>query len=148
MDTGKLEKILRETTVSLRKGAERTEEDKGNVRVTHLYLMPHADEVKDVEKVDLHFIVVGVKTAEALNHHDEFVSLVATYPDFERFKQGLSYIELGGVIGDQEAAFQFMALGKVLGLWSLITPEVLGITGSAADMLAGQGLVMISGYKP
>lgn len=144
MDIEKLVKILKETTVSLRKGDARTDEKKGNVTVTNLYFMPHTNGVNDVEKVDMHFIVIGVNKAEAEKRRDEFVALVKTYPDLDRFYQGLSYIELGGVIESQEAALQFMALGQVLGLWDIVTPEKLGMDGKMADDLAGMGFVMIT----
>jgi hypothetical protein len=148
MDLDKLYEILKETTVSLRKGETKTEKTEGNVKVVNLYFMPHVSDVTDVEKVDLHFIVVGVKKAEAEKRKGEFIELIKTYPDFNRFRQGLSYIELGGEIGSQEEALKLMALGNVLGLWDIITPEKLGITGEKADELAGGGMVMIAGYNP
>ncbi len=40
-----------------------------------------------------------------------------------------------------------MALGQVLGLWRVITPVDLGITGAKAMDAAGLGYVMLSGYK-
>ena len=55
---------------------------------------------------------------------------------------------IGGYIGDQGAAFQLMALGQVLGLWEVITPSSLGLTGERASMAAGAGYLMISGYHP
>jgi hypothetical protein len=39
------------------------------------------------------------------------------------------------------------ALGKVLGLWDVITPEAFGIYGAGADELAGMGMVMFSPIK-
>lgn len=33
-----------------------------------------------------------------------------------------NYIELGGWLGDQGLALQFMGLGAILGLWQLLTP--------------------------
>jgi hypothetical protein len=149
MDTEKLYKILKETTMQLRKGNAMKEDKTEWGRVVHLYFMQHVSEVtdKDVEFVDMHFITVGVNRPQAEKYRDELVALLKTYPNFERFKQGLSYIEVGGEIGDQGAAFQLFALGKVLKLWEVITPEVMGMDGEMADALAGRGFIMFSGYK-
>ena len=79
--------------------------------------------------------------------YDELIAILKTYPQPERLAGGPSYIEVGGEIGDQGAAFQLFALGKVLGLWDIITPEKLGITGPEANQMAGMGFVMMSGFK-
>lgn len=149
MDTEKLYKILKETTMQLRKGDAMKEDKTEWGKVVHLYFMQHVSEVtdKDVEFVDMHYITIGVNKPQAVKYRDELLSTLKTYPDFERFKQGLSYIEVGGVIGDQGAAFQLFALGKVLGLWEVITPEVMGMDGEMADDLAGRGFIMFSGFK-
>lgn len=34
-----------------------------------------------------------------------------------------------------------------LDLWTVITPEALGIVGEEAQKLAGMGMVMISGFE-
>jgi len=149
MDIDRLYKILKETTVQLRKG-NKIEEDKTEWgKVVHLYFMQHVSEIadKDVEFVDMHYITIGVNKLQAIKYRDELITIIKTYPDFERFKQGLSYIEVGAEIGDQGAAFQLFALGKVLELWNVITPEVLGITGKDADEFAGRGFIMCSGFK-
>ncbi|MBU6431427.1 MAG: hypothetical protein KGJ58_04075 [Patescibacteria group bacterium] len=162
MKLGRLCQILRETTAQLRKG----EEIEGDPKLvdavnfkegdnldklpggSHIYAMPHESQAKDgIEKVDLHFIVVGVDKAKAEQYKDELVAILKTYPQPERLAGGLSYIEVGGEIGDQGAVFQLFALGKVLGLWDVITPEKLGITGPEANQMAGMGFVMMSGFK-
>lgn len=66
----------------------------------------------------------------------------------DRVSGGPSYIEWGGYIGDQGLAMQTMAAGQVAGLWRVITPKMLGIEGPEADQLAGNGMVMTSGYQP
>ena len=164
MNLDRLYQILRETTAQLRKG----EEIEGDPQLVdavknfkkgdnvnklpggsvHIYAMPHESQAKDgIEKVDLHFIVVGVDRAKAEQYKDELVAILKTYPQPERLAGGPSYIEVGGEIGDQGAAFQLFALGKVLGLWDVITPEKLGITGPEANQMAGMGFVMMSGFK-
>ena len=50
-------------------------------------------------------------------------------------------------IGDQGAAFELFALGKVLGIWDIITPEKLGATGDMARQMAGAGFIMCTGYR-
>jgi hypothetical protein len=164
MNLERLYQILQETTVQLRKGEE-VEGDPELVQAVkdfkegddidklpggsvHIYAMPHESQAKsDIERVDLHFIVVGVDKAKAEQIKDELVAIMKTYPQPERLAGGPSYIEVGGEIGDQGAAFQLFALGKVLGLWDVITPEKLGITGAEASEMAGKGLVMMSGFK-
>lgn len=112
--------------------------------------MPHESKVEDngIVKVDCHFVVIGVHKAAAGAHKEELISILKEYPKPDRLAGGPSYIEMGGEIGDQGAAFQLFAVGEVLGLWKVITPKTLGITGPAADEVAGGGLVMISGFKP
>lgn len=39
-----------------------------------------------------------------------------------------SYMELGGWIGDQGLAMQYMGLGVLLGVFNLLSPAMLGIT--------------------
>ncbi|OGN21397.1 MAG: hypothetical protein A2915_00975 [Candidatus Yanofskybacteria bacterium RIFCSPLOWO2_01_FULL_41_34] len=164
MNLDRLYQILRETTVQLRKG----EEVEGDPKLVdavknfkegddidklpggsiHIYAMPHESQAKNgIEKVDLHFIVVGVDKAKAEQIKDELVAILKTYPQPERLAGGPSYIEVGGEIGDQGAAFQLFALGKVLGLWDIITPEKLGFTGPEASQMAGSGFVMMSGFR-
>lgn len=58
------------------------------------------------------------------------------------------YMELGGWIGDQGLAMQYMALGQLLGLWQTITPAaILDVNDPAqkplADQMAGMGMVSI-----
>lgn len=164
MNLDRLYQILRDTTVQLRKG-EKIEGDPKLVEAVknfkegddasklpggsvHIYAMPHESQAKNgIEKVDCHFIMVGVNKAKAEQYKNELVAILKTYPQPKRLAGGPSYIEVGAEIGDQGAAFQLFALGKVLGLWDVITPEKLGITGPAARQLAGSGMVMISGFK-
>ena len=148
MDLDRLYEILRETTVQMRKGAAVEERQIGNLHITEIYAMPHEAESGDgIVKVDCHFIAVGVDKAKAEKCRDELIGILTTYPVPDRLAGGPSYIEVGGEIGDQGAAFQLFALGEVLGLWKVITPERLGISGSQAQQMAGMGFVMISGFK-
>ena len=163
MDLDRLYEILQATTLQLRKGKEIEGDpkfvdaiknfkegddiDKLPGSSADIYLMPHESQAKnDVEKVDLHFLVIGVDKKMAETIKDELIAILKTYPQPERLAGGPSYIEVGAEIGDQGAAFQLFALGKVLGLWNIITPESLGITGPEADEFAGRGFIMMSGF--
>jgi hypothetical protein len=56
-----------------------------------------------------------------------------------------SYIELGAWLGDQGTALMLMGLGKVLGLWELMTPRSMmpGLPAHMLDGLAKRGYVAI-----
>jgi hypothetical protein len=162
MDINKLYKILEETTFQFRKGEvyegapELVKQMKDGVGdeglkgggVLEVYAMPHESEAKpDIEKVDMEFIVIGVKREAAEKRKAELIEILNEYPNPERLAGGPSYIEVGGEIGDQGAAFQLFALGKALKLWDVITPAKLGFKGAEARQMAGMGYVMITGYR-
>ena len=160
MDLNRLYKILNKTTMQLRKGEvfEGTPElveqaTRGGDEplkgggVLEIYAMPHKNEVSGVEKVDMEFLVIGVDKAKAESHKAELIAILNTYPDPERLAGGPSYIEVGAEIGDQGMAFQLFAIGKVLGLWDVMTPASLGFKGEEAREMAGRGFVMMTGYR-
>lgn len=163
MNLDRLYKILAETTVQFRKGEAVTGtpslvEEFKNLKpdealkgggVLGIYAMPHESEaLPSVEKVDLSFLTIGVDRAAAEKHRAELVGIMQSYPNPDRLQSGPSYIEVGGEIGDQGAAFQLFALGKVLGFWDVITPERMGLTGEMAKEMAGAGYIMITGFNP
>lgn len=160
MNLARLYKILAETTVQLRKGevyegtpelVEQAEAGADKLEgggILEVYAMPHVSEARpEIERVDMEFLVIGVNRDAAERHRAEFVDLMNAYPNPHVLAGGPSYIAVGAEIGDQGAAFQMFALGKVLGLWDVITPATLGATGQQARDLAGSGFIMISGYK-
>jgi hypothetical protein len=132
MNLERLQKVLRETTVVLRR-SELVES-----------LANYADEF---ELVDCHLSLVCVDKRLAESYRTEFVDILASYPEPRSLAKGPSFIEVGCVLGGEETAFQFFALGKVLGLWQVITPFEMGVKGPAADELARIGWVIISGLK-
>lgn len=160
MDISRLHEILAETTCQLRKGeefegtpelveqAKRGEEIKGG-GVLEIYAMPHESEApSNLEKVDVEFVTIGVDRVTAETRKDELVALLNEYPNPDELAGGPSYISVGATIGDQGAAFQLFALGKVLGLWDVITPARLGVTDpETARRMAGAGYVMCTGYR-
>lgn len=130
--------------VQLRKGSEIEHRD----GATHVYAMPHVDEAADLKQVDVHFITIGVRQWLLTDENrGEFIRLCDAYPEPERLAGGPSYIELGGVLGDQGGALMFLAVGEAFDLWKVFTPATFGITGPEADALAGGGMVMCSGYR-
>lgn len=54
-----------------------------------------------------------------------------------------SYLEVGGWIGDQGVALQFMGLGVILGLWGLMTPKMLDLPDDLVQQMVGMGYVSI-----
>lgn len=103
------------------------------------------DREAPVHSVDVHFFWVskrGEPTAQELR-----VLLEAEYPDVARLRGGPSYIEIGGVIGDQGLALRLIGLGELVGLWKAITPKTIGAEGEQAAQMAGSGFVMAGGMK-
>lgn len=161
MNLDRLYKILAETTCQLRKGevfegtpelveqAKRGDELKAG-GVLEVYAMPHVNEARpEIEQVDVEFMVIGVDRKKAEEHRAELVSILDDWPKdaASPLSDGPSYISLGADIGDQGAAFQLMALGKVLKLWNVITPRSFGFEGDEARKLAGGGMILMSGYQ-
>lgn len=112
-------------------------------------MMPKNDDpaFDSFEKVDLHFVTVAVDKAAAEAERANLIALLDQWPEPDLLAGGPSYIGVGGVLGDQGAAFELFALGKVLGIWDVITPEVFGFTGEEARDVAGKGLILITGYR-
>ena len=139
-----LNKLISETTILLRKGAVVTRKP----GVVTIQAMPHEnDELPPfTTKVDLVMVTVGVLPI-AHERRGTLVELLKHYPYPERLAAGPSYIELGGILGDQGQALALIALGHVLKLWEAITPALFGVTGAEAQKMAGMGYVMISGFK-
>jgi hypothetical protein len=138
-----LNEILEETCGGFRKG----EQIEGN----HFYGFPHVSTVEDrgdTVLVDCHFIKVGVLKQKAEEVKAELIEILNQYPYLERLKNGISYIELGAVLGSQDRAFELLALGEVTHLWRVVTPATMGVTGETADNMAGMGFILESGYSP
>ena len=153
MDIGRLHEILAETTLRFRKletfarpGAAVDEEEWSELeRET----MPHVSEAPaGLEHVDLELLVVGVDRQAAARHRAELIELLKCYPRPHRLRAGLSYVELANDIGSRAAALQLFALGRVLGLWDLITPAQLRTSGRAARYLARIGILVSTPFDP
>jgi hypothetical protein len=138
-------------TLAYRKGVEFSEREVGNVKVFEINGYPETPSHGAL--VDVHFLSIGF-TEKASITKAEFLSMVNKARDgefqdlsLEDFAGGPSYLTIGGWLGSQDLALRFMALGQFLGVWMVITPERLGVTGTQADALAGGGMVMTSGVK-
>lgn len=118
----------------------------GDLVRTNVYGVPEPEEgtvsvgffhVKRFEDSELtpDQLVSAIKAAE----EGEFNNV-----SIERLRQGPSYIELGGWVGDQGTALQLMGLGEILGLWEVATPARLGIEGDQAQEMMGMGFVMVA----
>jgi hypothetical protein len=158
MNVDKLVELVNETTQVYRKGNPiEVRREKGasvNVSVVEIYAYPHTGEAptgEGFEKIDMHFIDVVVNKKAAEEHDHEFAEVMKGYPDQKRLADGPSYIELAGVIGvEQETAFRLMALGKVAGLWDLMTPEILLGKDAPKDLvnqMAGMGMINVIGIR-
>lgn len=60
-----------------------------------------------------------------------------------------NYMELGGWIGDQGIAMQYMGLGVLLGIFNLLSPAMLGITSDDPmfKQMLGAGFLSIQAAK-
>jgi hypothetical protein len=99
-------------------------------------------------EVDVHFGVVLVDQSARERRAEIVAAIEASGLDLKLFRKGPSYIEVGAALGSQQLALQLFGLGEAAGLWRVITPARLGVTGADGHVLAGRGYVMISGYRP
>jgi hypothetical protein len=133
MNLKRFYEILAETTILLHKGPELVK-SLGNY-------------TDDFSLVDCHFFVVCVDKRLSEAYRALFLEFLDAYPKPERLNSGPSYIEVASVLGSEETALQFFALGQALGLWQVITPVTMGVApGPVADRLA-EKFLMITGYK-
>ena len=133
MNFERLFKILAETTILLQKECEAVQA----LRLNH---------GEGLKFVDCYYFLAVVDELLAESYREEFVCLLKNYPNPKNLRKGPNYHEVGRVLGGEETALQFFALGKVLGLWRVVTPLEMGVKGPAADELARSGWIYISGY--
>jgi len=153
MNSRSLYEIVEETTKIFRKGSEIERKNSKGLEVVEIYGYPptsesEAENLMNLEMIDMIFINVEVNKELAEKSRRELEIILDNYPQPERLRGGPSYIELAPNLGaEQETALRLMALGKVLGYWDIMSGKTLGLTDQEAKELAGQGLLMISGYK-
>lgn len=118
----------------------------GLVGVMEINTDPHEAQCPSMlTKVDVHFFIAGVDKEAALWWRPQVIEALAE--DAETLKKGPSYLTLGAVVGDQQAALMLMALGQVMGLWRVVTPAMLRVPLDMQERAAGNGYVLISGYR-
>lgn len=92
--------------------------------------------------VDIMFFSVANNSAEK----EKFLELVQE--EHPNWLDGVehNYLKIGGDMGDQGIALQTMALGKLLGVWELLTPaSILPMLTRELQMeLAGRGMIAIN----
>lgn len=151
IDATRLYEIVHECAEPLRKGekVEVTRSSKfDKIEVFDYKPTNEASATKDFEKVDMVFFDVLVNKKKAELRKEEIASILENYPDQSRLAGGPSYIEFSPSCGlEQQEGLMLMAIGKTLGLWGIVTPGTLHIEGQEALRLAGNGMVMIEGYK-
>jgi len=151
MNVERLYQILKDSTKVYRKGEEVEVRKVGNLEVTELFGYGHTSEAptKDnFDKVDMIFVDVVVDKTKANKYKAEFERILKEYPQPERLAGGPSYIELSPNLElSQEYGLRLMALGKVLGLWDVVSAKTLGLDDATARQMAGRGFLMITGYK-
>jgi len=151
IDSERLYKIIESTTTIYRKGSIAERKTLGDVEVVELFGYEHTDAApKDdnLQKVDMIFVDVVVNRAESEKYRSELKKILRDYPEPERLAGGPSYIELSPNCGmEQEGGLRLMALGKILGLWEVVSGKTLGMDDATSRELAGKGFLNISGYK-
>ena len=75
------------------------------------------------------------------NHNSEFCDI-----DLFDHKEH-NYLEIGAWVGDQGVALTLMGMGELLGVWKLLTPVSLGMSGEFAEKMAGAGMISIRSPK-
>ena len=152
MQTEKLYQILQGSTRVYRKGEAVERRQVGNVDVVELFGYDHtskAPTADNFDNVDMIFVDVVVDRARAEQYRADLTRILRDYPQPERLSEGPSYIELAPNLEmEQESALRLMALGKTLGIWDVVNAKTLGMDDATARQMAGQGFLMILGYKP
>ena len=151
MNSQELYNILQETTQVYRKGEKVQVREMGDSQVVEIFGYPHTSEAPEeegYEKVDMIFVDVLVDKKKVTQRKRDLEKILAHYPQPERLAGGLSYIELSPGCGlEQEDGLRLMALGKVLGLWDIVSGKTFGMDEREASELARKGLILITGYK-
>lgn len=141
--------IIHECTRPYRKGEVITQENGEVASVTHVYGYPPVEDLlSGWEPVDMVFFVVGVWPSVAAVRRPRLVELLndpKVWPNPERWALGPSFINIGGIIGDQELALRLMALGKVCGMWELVTPATMKAPEDMWNEVAAAGYIMTVG---
>lgn len=151
MNTKKLYDIIEGSTKVYRKGETIQQKQVGNLQVTQVFGYESTEKApkgNHVDKIDMIFVDVVVDKTKAEHYKSDLIKILKEYPQPDRLAGGPSYIELAPNLGmEQEGALRVMALGKMLGLWDILSGKTLGASDKETLEMAGSGFLMISGYE-
>jgi len=154
-----IREIITSTCATFRKGSDlivngeaASDEDRATMEstgtvagggVVEMFLMPPAEAASDkLTMIDVHFLMIGVDLEKAQELKPDFVAwLKENIPNW--IEGEISYIQMGGIVEDQQYALCIFAIGEALGMWRVLTPARMGIPEPLRDMMAGNGFVSI-----
>ena len=105
---------------------------------------------KDADSITivlLNFKII-LKVPKLKQNKEKIMQWLDHYPEPDRLKGGVSYIELGAIVGDQRMAIVLMVIGEYFNWWTLIHGEKMGMSRVEAIEMAGRGFIMTTGYTP
>jgi hypothetical protein len=118
------------------------------LEVKEMFFMPHANEIPaGLVRLDVEFFIAAIDKVEAEKHKADLKVMIEEGMGAERLSKEIGYIDWGGLIGDQETALMFMALGDVMGFWMLLTPSRMGMPADMCRTMAGAGMITTSPYR-
>lgn len=154
MNISRLCDIIGSTTLAL---PTATPEDEREQQAIHHFLrirepigLPRPEEVVSVY---CYFYQVAVDKTRALEVREEVITILADWPELIGITPPMecpTHSDMSTVLGTDQDAYGLLALGAVLGLWGVNTPEVYGYAAGtrSADNAARNGYVRINRYTP
>jgi len=142
--------------------AEVTERQVGGINVTEVMGYPEASKdaergtfaevAPDAVRINLHFVEIA-PTAE-FPDREELIAVVRaalgpgefTTMWAEDLAGGPSYITLGGWLGSQDLALMLIGAVELAGISPAITPTMLGMDDEMANVMAGNGFIMLGPF--
>ena len=76
------------------------------------------------------------------------IDSLKTCAEPDRLAGGPSCAEVGAVLDSQDAALRLYALREVLGLWEVVTPAKMHISGAEWREFLARGFLVITGFRP
>jgi len=126
MNIIRMKELLEKTTTKGRKLLQPStsmdiEGTGSRLSVSHYLPFPHYSELKDDNTtiVDCGLIAVAVDTDILKQEKETFITLIDDYPEKDRLKSGLHFLEVGLLLGDPLDALCMFAVGYLLEMWEL-----------------------------
>jgi hypothetical protein len=147
MNKKRLMEVLNDSTCFISKG-ERTQRKLPGIPVLLWGLLLSATDpnIQRFNLVDCHFVTVAVNPEQAEAHRQDFIELLAEFPDYQKLGEGPSYKHVASVVGDDMTALRVFGLGQTLGLWDVLLPGQLGVDPELEDEAADLGAIVVTGY--